>query len=106
MLHKRMIDIQDFMHISSSRSSAMEDTHFATKDVERVAVVELPRSPGSGSIPISPKSLSRLMRHGKLTTSGITQNRAGNSIAVLFETKYVQIDLIRPASLSDKRPLS
>lgn len=91
--NKGTIKFQKSKHIGSGRSATMEDLILAIEDVERVVIVDLRQFPKLRFFPIDSKSLLRLIRHGKLTTSGISPARFDNWIAESFEAKTVEIDL-------------
>jgi hypothetical protein len=91
--NKGSIKFQKSKHIGSGRHATQDDLYQAIESVERVVIVDLRQFPRLRFFPIDSKSLLRLIRLEKLTTSGITPNRFDAWIADAFETRVVEITL-------------
>ena len=87
------IKFQKSKHIGSGRRASAEDLVAAVEGVERVVVVDLRAFPRLRFFPIDSKSLLRLIRLGRLTTSGITPGRFDTWIAEAFSVDTVLISL-------------
>ena len=91
--NKGTIKFQKSKHIGSGRHATPEDLIEAIESVERVVIVDLRSFPLLRFFPIDSKSLLRLVRQNKLTTSGITGKRFDAWIAESFNSTIRRIEL-------------
>ncbi len=87
------IKFQKSKFIGSGRSASAEDLIASIEDVEVYLIVDLRRFPTLRFYPLDTKALLRLIREGRLTTSGISPARFDAWIAERFETEARFIDL-------------
>lgn len=87
------IKFQKSKFIGSKRSATMEDLIASIEDIERYVVVDLRNFPMLRFLPLDTKSLLRLIREGKLTTSGISPKRFDAWLTESFDITVKPIDL-------------
>lgn len=90
---RNTLKFQKSKFIGSGRSATMEDLIASVEDVERYVIVDLRRFPTLDFYPLDTKALLRLIREGKLTTSGISPARFDSWIADAFDTQIREIHL-------------
>lgn len=94
--NKNTIKFQKSKFIGSGRSATTEDLIQSIEGVERYVIVDLRGFPLLRFIPLDTKALLRLIREGKLTTSGISPIRVDAWLELSFEVTVVKIDLEAP----------
>jgi hypothetical protein len=90
---KNTLKFQKSKYIGSGRSATMDDLITSVEDVERYVIVDLRGFPVLSFYPLDSKSLLRLIRQGKLTTSGISPTRFDAWVAESFDVTVQDIDL-------------
>lgn len=91
--NKNTIKFQKSKFIGSGRRASLDDLYQSIEDVERVVVVDLRRFPLLRFIPLDSKPLLKLVRLGKLTTTGISPSRFDAWLAESFDIQVAQMDL-------------
>ena len=89
------IKFQKSKFIGSGRSATQDDLIESVESVERYVLVDLRLFPLLSFYPIDSKALLKLIRLGKLTTTGISQARFDRWIAESFDTITRRIALGR-----------
>jgi hypothetical protein len=87
------IKFQKSKFIGSGRKATQEDLIESIESVERYVLVDLRQFPVLRFFPIDSKALLRLIRHGKLTTSGIGSNRFDVWVSDVFDLTVARIAL-------------
>ena len=90
---RNTIKFQKSKFIGSGRSATPDDLIESVESVERVVVVDLRTFPKLRFIPLDSKSLLKLIRLGKLTTTGITPGRFDAWLADSFDVTVSQVEL-------------
>jgi hypothetical protein len=89
------IKFQKSKFIGSGRKATPDDLIESIESVERYVLVDLRRFPLLSFYPIDSKALLRLIRNGKLTTSGIGQSRFDQWVTDSFDVTTRRIALGR-----------
>ncbi len=87
------VKFQKSKYIGSGRSAILDELIESIESVERYVLVDLRRFPVLRFYPIDSKALLRLIRQGKLTTSGIGSRRFDAWISEVFDVTVNSIAL-------------
>ncbi len=96
--NKGSIKFQKSKHIGFGRQASKDDLYESIESVERVVIVDLRQFPLLRFFPIDSKAVLKLVRTGKLTTSGITPRNFDLWIAKEFDPVVTRIEL-RPETV-------
>jgi hypothetical protein len=89
----RPIKFQKSKFIGSKRTCTADDLLESIEGVERYVVVDLRGFPKLRFVPLDTKALLRLIREGKLKSSGITPKRFDDWLAESFSVETKQFEL-------------
>lgn len=90
---RNTIKFQKSKFIGSGRTATMNDLIASIEDVERYVIVDLRAFPQLDFYPLDTKALLRLVREGKLTTTGISPTRFDAWITNAFDVTRKEIQL-------------
>ncbi len=90
---RNTIKFQKSKYIGSGRRASDADLIDSIDSVERYVLVDLRRFPRMRFVPLDSKALLRLIRQGRLTTSGISPRRFDEWLEAAFEVSTVEIEL-------------